>query len=87
SRHHWEGLIDHIRISRRMLNDEELLLNQEDLPQDVIADWNFEKNLKDSSTAKNDLKSYEGANSDPLQTALVDLAHALLNCNEFLYVD
>ncbi|MCG6156694.1 DUF1553 domain-containing protein [Rubinisphaera margarita] len=87
TRHRWDGLIDQVRITPKVLADDQLLLNSEELPSSTVADWRFEKSLEDSSGKKHPLRSGGTTGGDPYEKALADLAHVLLNSNEFLYVD
>jgi hypothetical protein len=90
--HRWHGLIDDVRISAATLSADELLIGK--LPNDkhTVGHWRFEKEnfLADASPAKNDIQPL-GASTpkgdSPEFAALVDFCHALLNSNEFLYVD
>ncbi len=87
TRHRWDGLIDQVRITPRVLTDDQLLLNSEETPEAMVADWRFEKSLDDSSGKKHALRSGGTSGGNPYEKALADLAHVLLNSNEFLYVD
>ncbi|EMI21346.1 hypothetical protein RMSM_01716 [Rhodopirellula maiorica SM1] len=91
--HQWDGLIDNIRIEAkaRDLTKVAQADSVEGLPNYVI-DWQFENKDSigfDSSGNKHhawaSIKNSSVA--PPSQRARVALVHALLNSNEFIYVD
>ncbi len=88
----WDGLIDDVRLSRGVLKENQLLLQNEALRADTVGFWQFEKSgpMKDSSVNHLDLDRQAPAQASSLSArtaALVDFCLALLNANEFLYVD
>lgn len=87
---HFDGLIDAVRISRGTLSREELLLVNEQVVPSTVGYWRFESDpgtRRDSSPNGLDLIDSRQASiaARPLVGALVDLCHAVLNSNEFLY--
>jgi hypothetical protein len=89
----WDGLIDEVRLSNVALRQEKLLLTTEGVTDTTVGYWQFETNpspYRDSSGHGLDLQSRpaqaKGA-ADPRRAALIDFCHALLNSNEFIYVD
>ena len=93
--HRWNGLIDNVRISRVALEPDELLVSGHagGSGRDLVAFWTFDTDQPGSDHSGNRLSLTVPENkSAPLKSgiarhALVDLAHVLLNSNEFLYVD
>jgi hypothetical protein len=87
----WDGFIDDVRLSRRALKPEELLLARENSDDSTVGFWRFEEPdfFKDSSPNGHNIRSELSptARSDPGTSALVDFCHVLLNSSEFLYVD
>jgi hypothetical protein len=87
----WDGLIDDLRVSRAALKSEDLVIAHEAPGESTIGYWRFEEPdfFKDSSPNGHNIKSEiaPAASADPATAALVDFCHALLNSNEFLYVD
>jgi len=87
----WDGLIDDVRLSRLALKAEELLLAHEGSSESTVGFWRFEEPdfFKDSSANGHNIRPEiaPAANADPQTAALIDFCHALLNSNEFLYVD
>jgi Protein of unknown function (DUF1553)/Protein of unknown function (DUF1549)/Planctomycete cytochrome C/Concanavalin A-like lectin/glucanases superfamily len=87
----WDGLIDDVRLSRLALKPEELLLAREGSSESTVGFWRFEEPdfFKDSSPNGHNIRPEiaPAANADPQTAALIDFCHALLNSNEFLYVD
>jgi Protein of unknown function (DUF1553)/Protein of unknown function (DUF1549)/Planctomycete cytochrome C/Concanavalin A-like lectin/glucanases superfamily len=87
----WDGLIDDVRLSRLALKPEELLLTREGSNESTVGFWRFEEPdfFKDSSPNGHNIRPEiaPAANADPQTAALIDFCHALLNSNEFLYVD
>jgi hypothetical protein len=94
----WDGLIDEVRISSTALTADQLLYNEGDPKSSVAAHWLLKEHpgfFRDSTGQQKDLThlatpsqadAYR-AKTNPLQAALVDFCHVLLNSNEFLYVD
>ena len=91
--HCFDGLIDEVRISGIPLRQEQLLFNTAALNEHTVGYWKFENDpgaYEDSSPLGNDIAAAHIAASkqdDPKTAALTDFCHALLNANEFLYVD
>lgn len=87
----WDGLIDDVRLSRQALKPEELLFAREGSNESTVGYWRFEEPdfFKDSSPNGHNIRPEisPSANADPRTAALIDFCHALLNSNEFLYVD
>jgi hypothetical protein len=87
----WDGLIDDVRLSRQALKPEELLFAREGSNDSTVGYWRFEEPdfFKDSSPNGHNIRPEisPAANADPRTAALIDFCHALLNSNEFLYVD
>ncbi|TVP95006.1 MAG: DUF1549 domain-containing protein [Planctomycetaceae bacterium] len=87
----FDGLIDSVRVSRTALSTDELLLSGEKAGPSTLGYWRFEIDpgvRRDSSTNALDLVDSQQASiaSQPLRGALIDLCHAILNSNEFLYL-
>ncbi len=74
-RHHWDGWIDDLRLSKNALAADALLINQ-DKPQDDPMFFDLE-NLEPKVPLKHIVDRKD----------LVDFCHTLLSSNEFLYVD
>lgn len=88
----FHGLIDDIRFSGAPLGNGELLFTTENQTRHTIGYWQFEVDpgvFRDSSPQGLHLHPATEVygSGDPVQRAFVDLCHALLNSNEFLYVD
>ncbi len=87
----WDGLIDDVRLSNRALKPDELLIAGDGVNEATVGYWRFDEGdaLKDSSPHGHNIRPEvsPSAHSDPETAALVDFCHALLNSNEFLYVD
>lgn len=86
----FDGLIDSVRLSRGGLDAASLLLTAESATPATIGYWRFESDpgvRRDSSASGLDLidSPLAAAASDPAAGAMVDLCHAVLNSNEFLY--
>jgi hypothetical protein len=90
--HLWDGPLDDVRLSRAALKQEQLLLTSEGVNSATCGYWQFEPKpnvFRDSSPNKNDIKpqvSGKQVLTDQRTEALVDFV-ALLNANEFLYVE
>jgi hypothetical protein len=91
--HLWDGLIDDVRLSNTVLEQEQLLLTSEAPGERTVGYWQFESSatyFKDASGRGHDIQvknAPPAAHHDPRAAALVDFCHVLLNANEFLYVD
>lgn len=87
----FDGLIDSVRLSRAALASSELLLTGERVGPATVAYWRFESDpgvRRDSSPNSLDLIDSNQASiaAEPRRGALIDLCHAVLNSNEFLYL-
>jgi mono/diheme cytochrome c family protein len=96
--HHWDGLIDDVRISKTALPESALLIaesfankKQPRASEETLALWDFESanRLHDATPNQNHL--FAATESTPPQdrevSSLIDFCHVLLNSSEFLYVD
>ncbi|MBI1370043.1 MAG: DUF1549 domain-containing protein [Planctomycetes bacterium] len=87
----WDGLIDEVRISNRVLGADELLNASAHSRPDTVAYWRFENKpgvLKDESGHDRTLApGYQGSDPHASDAALVDFCHVLLNSSEFVYVE
>ncbi|MGV3608063.1 MAG: hypothetical protein ACO1RA_16780 [Planctomycetaceae bacterium] len=88
---HFDGLIDDVRVSAGVLNEERLAYTAEAAAEQTVGYWRFEADpgvLSDSSGHRFDIVSKKKNKDleDPQRAAFVDFCHALLNANEFLYV-
>ncbi len=86
----FDGLIDSVRLSRGTLGQGGLLFTGESVAESTIGYWRFESDpgvRRDSSPNGLDLidSSAIATASDPIAGAMIDLCHAVLNSNEFLY--
>lgn len=88
----FHGLIDDIRLTGASLDTGKLLFTSENVTRDTLGYWQFEVSpgvFRDSSERALHLHPATAnfSSGDPAQRAFMDLCHALLNSNEFLYVD
>ncbi|MCM2369278.1 DUF1553 domain-containing protein [Aporhodopirellula aestuarii] len=89
---YFDGLIDDVRLVGRAIGVDEILHTVErDIPG-VVGYWQFEVDpgvRRNSAGEKHGIKATGEAIIDytPEEAAFVDFCHALLNSNEFLYVD
>ncbi|HAB19362.1 MAG TPA: hypothetical protein DCE44_23395, partial [Verrucomicrobiales bacterium] len=89
----WDGLIDDVRLTAGVLAREELELTRDGTTEQTVGLWQFEAKpsyFHDASSHRNDIrpaKAPESTQLDARTLALADLCHALLNANEFLYVE
>lgn len=88
----FDGLIDDVRLIGRTSSIDRLLITTERAVPDTIGYWKFEADPGVmANTARDGLHiQAEGKGMirlEPAEAALVDFCHALLNSNEFLYVD
>ena len=91
----FDGLIDDIRVSNVPISESRLLLTAESVSESTVGYWRFEAEsgmMSDSSAnslnIQNDAeKRTTKKKQDPAFTAFIDFCHAVLNSNEFLYVD
>ena len=84
----WDGLIDDLRLSSAALAKTDLLIHKNKTRPDTLALWRFNKEgfHRDSSPHANHLLGYIPP-FNPRHAALTIFCHALLNANEFVYVD
>lgn len=92
ARSRWDGLIDDVRLTSGLLSADQL--NGKSDPATRFAHWSFgsESTPGQDSSAKARHLTVHHATEAPSKSglslaALADLCHALLNSNEFLYVD
>jgi hypothetical protein len=88
----FDGLLDDVRISHGALKDNEILYASENITESTRGFWRFESQpgvLADSSGSGLQITPAKKSTpiSDPDFSAFRDLSHAILNSNEFLYVD
>ncbi len=91
----WDGLVDGLRVSKVALKAEQLMLTTEAASDNTVAYWPFELKpspYADASGHGHDIHAEAPPAAGPAGrdrglAALIDLCHALLNSNEFLYVD
>jgi hypothetical protein len=89
----FDGMIDDVRLSNGALKQDELLLSHDAATDKTAGFWQFEPRpsaFKDSSAAGNDIRPPvppAKAAATARAAALADFCHALLNANEFVYVD
>ncbi len=98
----WDGLIDDVRLTASALPRERLLYEENDVGDKCVGFWRFEETpgfFEDSAKPGNHLSHHGGTASTAAKqsggkkidgaskTVLTDFCHALLNSNEFLYVD
>jgi hypothetical protein len=91
--HYWDGLVGEVRLTAARLGREQLLLDNDEPVAGTVGHWKFEPEpgmLADSSGNALTLAT-SGAPptspADPRTAPWIDFCHALLNANEFLYVD
>ena len=96
--HGWDGLIDEVRISNAALTREQLLTNDRSPRKTTVGHWRFESPsgggtgggiTEDESGKNNHLTRIADkiTKTSRQSQALIDFCHALLNSNEFLYVE
>ncbi|MBI3881939.1 MAG: DUF1553 domain-containing protein, partial [Verrucomicrobia bacterium] len=91
----FDGMIDDVRLSAGALKETELLPSHDAATEATAGFWQFEAKPSasaDASARHNDIHPHAGATGAKSATqlrsaALADFCHALLNSNEFLYVD
>ncbi len=91
----FDGMIDDVRLSAGALPELELLLNHHAATEKTAGFWTFEARpsaFKDASSRANDIRPNPQATAakaaaNTRSAALADFCHALLNANEFVYVD
>jgi hypothetical protein len=88
----FDGLIDDIRFSRGQLSAGQLLFTNEGQTAATIGYWQLEPTpgvFRDTSSNALNIHplKQDQQQTDPQRAALGDLCHALLNTNEFLYID
>ncbi|TLD71190.1 DUF1549 domain-containing protein [Phragmitibacter flavus] len=81
--HHWDGRIDALRLSLGA-QDEDRFHPKANLWKNALVNWNATKPLAPGS----EWSGFDGKSdsNNPLQNAMTDLCHVLLNSNEFLYL-
>jgi hypothetical protein len=90
----WDGLVDDVRLSNCALSQRELLWEDGDPTDAVVAFWTFEETPGFAADASGHGRSLV-RNGLPLPQvkdirryeSLVDLCHVLFNSSEFLYVE
>ena len=97
SRHKWDGKLDQFALfSDRLSSDtiESLFADQlNSVPvrqQSPIAAWDFDNDknpVADTSLQGHNLIMTAGLPVSPLENAVTELCHVLLNSNEFVYID
>ena len=89
----FDGMIDDVRLSSGALKQDELLLTHDMATEKTAGFWQFESKpsaFRDVSANKNDIHpplSAARAAATARAAALADFCHALLNSNEFIYID
>jgi len=89
----WDGLIDEVRLTAGVLAVENLQLTREGPRENTVGLWQFEAKpsyFRDASGHGNDIRPAKPAGDTQLDArtlAFADFCHALLNANEFLYVE
>lgn len=90
--HRFDGLLDDCRLTLATVPQEMRLMTTHLTPEKTVGHWRFEPEpglLRDASPLGNRLHIKSEHNKplrSPLETAMIDLCHAVLNSNEFLYV-
>ena len=97
SRHRWDGKLDQFALFSKALSSETIeSLFADQLgaaavrPLAPVAAWDFdnEKNpVADASSHGHDLNIKAALPISPLEKAVTELCHVLLNSNEFVYID
>ena len=87
----FDGLIDDVRLVSRPLSISELLYSTEKTVEETTGFWRFETEPGLMANSAGDRLPIQARGAaiiqlNPSQAALVDFCHALLNSNEFLYV-
>ncbi|CAN5351142.1 hypothetical protein BH23VER1_BH23VER1_26220 [soil metagenome] len=87
----WDGLIDEIRVTARPLTSENDLLIYHDAPfPETTAYHRFDRTAQGGVLEDGTLEMATAGSGDTLSprlAVLTDFCHALLNSNEFLYVE
>ena len=89
----WDGLLDEVRLTASEVSGPELLWVHEGALPQTVGLWSFEPRpgyFHDSSGRGHPLQSPQRTGRDrpnARMLALADLCHALLNSNEFLYLE
>ncbi|WP_404307305.1 PSD1 and planctomycete cytochrome C domain-containing protein [Neorhodopirellula lusitana] len=88
----FDGLIDDVRLVNRAIKVDEILHTVEREIPDTIGFWKFEIDpgvMRNSASENLDIMAHGDSivQLSPRQTAFLDFCHALLNSNEFLYVN
>jgi hypothetical protein len=82
--HHWDGVIDAVRIVPDLLADDQLSANPESWKAPSVLHWTAKAPLPEGLAWSS--AAGEAAAGDPKKQAMVDLCHVLLNANEFFYL-
>ncbi len=87
----FQGLIDQVRFSQKALAQDQLLIKIEESRPDTVGYWHLktEKDYyRDHTGNGHDIqRKMETEPPAPRRAAVQDVCHALLNCNEFFYID
>jgi len=88
----FDGLIDDVRLVGETLAVKDLLYTTEQELRDTIGFWRFELDpgiFQNNASSSLSIEAQGEAiiRLEPAESALVDFCHALLNSNEFLYVN
>ncbi|MBI5772810.1 MAG: DUF1549 domain-containing protein [Verrucomicrobia bacterium] len=89
----FDGMIDDVRLTTGALAETELLPSHDAATDATAGFWQFEAKpsaYRDASAKNNDIRAPQNpykAAAQARSAALADFCHALLNSNEFLYVD
>jgi hypothetical protein len=90
----WDGLMDGLRLSDQVLRPDQLMLTNESVTDHTIGMWRFEPRpspYRDATGHGHEILPIEApparGSADREAAALVDFCHALLNSNEFIYID
>ncbi len=87
----FDGLIDDVRIVSSALNADQLMYPTDRMVPGIVGLWQFEAEpgvMRNSLDGGPDIQANGGAivRLKPSDAAMADFCHALLNSNEFLYV-
>jgi len=97
SRHQWDGQLDQIALFSKWMKTETIeslfadgLSSAAVKQQSPVAAWDFDNKqnrVADASAHGHDLSMTAGLPVSPLENAVTELCHVLLNSNEFVYID
>ncbi len=95
--HRWDGQLDQAAVFDQAVNAETVealfaarLASEMIEEQTPLAFWDFENTAArtaDATQHGHDLRSVDEATQQPLEAAVAELCHVLLNSNEFVYID